>query len=281
MSDGFDLFYRRWKGPNQTKRIVVCLHGIDLHSAAFTYAGERLASDSTDVYALDYRGFGNSKEEGLERGDTRSFSRQLKDITEAVKNLRESNPEAKVFMLGHSIGTTFTLWFVANHPEMVDGMILESPPVKGNVRVSPLDLLKIALQANFTPRSRFDLQSRLPTSFQERRHKIILEDPLCPKDYSVYWLFGVSRNLTGKMLEHGSRIQKPALVVYGELDDEALPEGVKQLFEKLAAKDKMIRSFADADHYLYDTALVKRTLTFDPGKAEQVVGVVGDWLRAH
>ncbi len=190
-------------------------------------------------------------------------------------------PNAKLFMLAHSIGTTFTLWFAANHQDLIDGMILESPPVEGNVRVSPLDLLKIALQAKLSPRTRFDLLSRLPTSFKERRYKIIMDDPLCPKDYSVSWLFGVTRTLTGKMLQYGSRIEKPALVIYGEMDDEALPAGVKRLFEKLATKDKTLRSFADADHYLYDTAFIKMTPSYDPAKAGEVAGVVREWLKAH
>ncbi len=226
-------------------------------------------------------GFGNSKEEGLERGDTRNFSRQLLDIVEVVMSLRDGNPGARLFMLGHSIGTTFTLWFAANHQALLDGMVLEAPPVKGNVRVSPLDLLKIAIQANLSPRSRFDLLSRLPHSFQERRSRIIMEDPLCPKDYSVSWLFGVSRKLTGKMLQHGSRVALPALVLYGEMDDEALPEGVRRLFERLATKDKTIRSFPDADHYLYDTAFIKMTPSYDAAKAEQVVGTVNEWLKTH
>jgi alpha-beta hydrolase superfamily lysophospholipase len=281
MSDGFELFYRRWKGPEETTRIVVCLHGIDLHSGAFKFMGERLASEGIEVYALDYRGFGNSKEEGLERGDTRNFDRQLQDIIESLSQLRGTNPKAKVFMLGHSIGTTFTLWLAANHQDLIDGIILEAPPVKGNVRVSPFDLLKIALQANLSPRTRFDLLSRLPQSFQEKRRKTIMEDPLCPKDYSVYWLYGVTRKLTGRMLYHGSRIRKPALVIYGEMDDEALPEGVKQLFERLASKDKMIRSFTDADHYLYDTAFIMLTPAYDSVKAAQVVNAAREWLWTH
>jgi alpha-beta hydrolase superfamily lysophospholipase len=281
MSDGFGLFYRSWKTGGETKKVVVCLHGIDLHSAAFKFIGERIASDGTEVYALDYRGFGNSKEEGLERGDTRNFNRQLEDILETVRYLRGTSPNAKLFMLAHSIGTTFTLWFAANHQDLIDGMILEAPPVKGNVRVSPLDLLKIALQANLSPRARFDLLSRLPRSFQERRYKIIMEDPLCPKDYSVSWLFGVTRNLSGKMLQYAPRVEKPALVIYGGMDDEALPEGVKQLYEKLATKDKTLRSFAGADHYLYDTAFVKMTPSYDPVKAEEVVETVREWLKAH
>jgi dienelactone hydrolase len=83
------------------------------------------------------------------------------------------------------------------------------------------------------------------------------------------------------MLQYAPRVEKSALVIYGEMDDEALPEGVKQLYEKLATNDKTLRSFAEADHYLYDTAFIKMTPSYDPVKAEEVVGTVREWLKAH
>jgi len=54
--------------------------------------GQELAADGAEVYALDLRGFENSKEEGLSRGDTRNFKRHLKDVNEVVDFVRKSHP---------------------------------------------------------------------------------------------------------------------------------------------------------------------------------------------
>ncbi len=73
MSDGFNLFCRHWKTEGKSERALVCIHGFGGHSGFFKPFGEILACGGINVYALDLRGFGNSKEKDLPMGDTSDF----------------------------------------------------------------------------------------------------------------------------------------------------------------------------------------------------------------
>jgi alpha-beta hydrolase superfamily lysophospholipase len=73
MSDGFNIFYRRWPTSEQADKVILFLHAIEVHSGAFSFMGHELASGNSEVYAFDRRGFGKSKEPDLPRGDVHSF----------------------------------------------------------------------------------------------------------------------------------------------------------------------------------------------------------------
>jgi alpha-beta hydrolase superfamily lysophospholipase len=66
-TDGFNLAYRYWKATT-TKRVVVYIHGLGDYSGWFRNIAPELASDGSEVYALDLRGFGESLEVGSPRG---------------------------------------------------------------------------------------------------------------------------------------------------------------------------------------------------------------------
>jgi len=282
MSDGFELFCRRWKPEGGAKRSALCFHGIELHSGAFAFLGTRLAGAGTDVRAVDYRGFGNSKEEGLERGDVRDFGRHLEDLVEAARAIRKEGAGLKLFLFGHSIGTTYVLAIAAHHPELVDGIILAAPPLRTGIAVPASDLLGIALGAKLSPRKRYDFFGRWPSSFRDgEKYRAVRDDSLCPKDYSVSWMYNVSTKLTGKMLQNASQVRMPSLVIHGAQDDVALPEGVREFYNRLAAGDKELRTFPDADHHLYDTVFVKPTAKFDAVKGEAMAAEINGWLEKH
>jgi alpha-beta hydrolase superfamily lysophospholipase len=283
MTDGFDLFYRYWKPVGDAKKSVVCIHGMGAHSQYFRFIGPDLAADGNEVYALDLRGFGNSKEQDLPRGDTSNFKRHLQDVDEAVNSIRKKHPKNKVFMFGHSLGTVYTLWYAANYPDSLDGVTLAAPTIKGGFWFIPrTDLIKIPFMLLFAPKTVYDSYKTLTQEAKETEEwKIILQDTLDTGKYSWRWLGGVKRDLFDKALQNAARIEKPALIIQGEKDTTCLPHGAKQLYESLATKDKVLKTFPDADHFFYHALFLKITAKHDPAKRTQVTSVVKDWLNTH
>jgi acylglycerol lipase len=112
-SDGFQLFYRHWSLGGETRRIVLGLHGIGGHSGNFTHMGHQLpaAIPGTELYADDRRGFGNSVEDGVQRGGVSSFKRYLLDIDEVAESVRKENPGKGFYLFGKSLGCTHALRF--------------------------------------------------------------------------------------------------------------------------------------------------------------------------
>jgi len=283
MADGFDLFCRHWKAVERVKRSIVCIHGIGGHSEEFRVMGQDLAEDGIEVYALDLRGFANSKEEGLPRGDTSDFNRHLQDVDEVVNFVLKRHPKNKVYMFGYSLGVLYTLWYSANHPDALDGIILAAPAIKYfSAKMPRKDRIKFPFMLLFAPKTLYDSYKNWPSDYRESEEgKIILQDPLYTTKRSWRWLGGVKR-MSDKALQNASQTEKPTLILVGEKDELYIRDGAKQLLESLATKDKSIQTFPDADHMFYDAFLLgKTTAKHDRTKREQVFSVVKDWLNTH
>ena len=283
MVDGFDLFCRHWKAAGRAARSVVCIHGIGGHSEEFRVMGQDLAEDGIEVYALDLRGFANSKEEDLPRGDTSNFNRHLQDVDEVVNFVLKRHPKNKVYMFGYSLGVLYTLWYSANHPDALDGIILAAPAIKYlSAKMPRRDRIKFPFMLLFAPKTLYDSYKNWPQDMKESEEgKIILQDPLYTTKRSWRWLSGAKR-ISDKALQNASQIEKPTLILVGEKDELYIRDGAKQLLESLATKDKSIQTFPDADHMFYDAFLLgKTTAKHDRTKREQVFSVVKDWLNTH
>jgi len=283
MADGFDLFLRHWKAVGESKKSVVCIHGIGGHSEDFRIMGQDLAEDGIEVYALDLRGFANSKEEDLPRGDTSDFNRHLQDVVEAVEFVRKRHPKNKVYIFGYSLGALYTLWCSANNPDFFDGIILAAPAITYlSAKMPRRDRIKFPFMLLFAPRMLYDSYKNWPQDMKESEEgRIILQDPLYTTKRSWRWLGGVKR-MSDKALQNASQIEKPTLILVGEKDELYIRDGAKQLLESVATKDKSIQTFPDADHLFYDVFLLGRTTSkHAPAKRKHLNSVIKDWLNAH
>ena len=133
MTDGFGLFYRRWgREGAEVRRAVICIHGLPGQADQFQLLARDLVSEGSEVYAIDLRGFGNSVEQGLPRGDTRNFQRHLQDLDEVIENVCRKHQGKEIFLLGYSVGGNYAVWYAARHPGSLDGLILLAPGARIN-----------------------------------------------------------------------------------------------------------------------------------------------------
>jgi alpha-beta hydrolase superfamily lysophospholipase len=255
MTDGFDIFYRRWKTVGEAQRAVVCIHGLPGQSEQFALIGRDFAAQGTEVYAIDLRGFGSSVEEGLARGDTKDVKRHLQDLDEVVGEIRKNHPGKHVFMLGHSVGCNYALWFVASHRDTLEGLILVAPAIKRTSKIPAMDLLPFLLALVLAPKKTYDLRRVIADDVKKSNEfKVIFDDPMIPTRVSVRYLGG-TRPLLDKVLSNASRTEEPTLIIQGDADKWVQPSGATQLLETLPAKDKSLRSFPGADHFFFDLLL--------------------------
>lgn len=282
MSDGFEIFYRRWLSLKRgyPERVFLCLHGIELHSGGFEFFANSASQEGNEVYAIDYRGFGESKEEGLEIGDTWDFKRQMQDLVEVVDQVKKSQTHSKLLVFGQGMGCAFALWLAANYPEKIEGVVCSSPVLKSKVRMSVFGMVHLALLAYFSPRARFDFLKSWPKSFvNSEEYAIVTNDSLCPRTYGANWLYKVRRQLIPESLTLATMARMPVLVLYGNNDLIALPEGAKKLYSALGSIDKHIQSLSESDHWLYQTLFVKQTLKFSPNQRQQATSAILDWVN--
>ena len=284
MSDGFNLFWRKWSTSGQIDTVVLFLHGIEVHSGAFRFMGPELANEGSEVYGFDRRGMGNSKEPNLQRGDTRNFERHLEDLDEVVEEVRKNQPNKKLFIFGHSIGCAYALWYAAKYLQKIDGLILASPPLKTGFKLPFGDTLKIVLSPAYHHHSMFNLIDDWPQAFKEsEEYKLISQDELCTKEFGLGFLFEVQTKLANKMLNNAEKIEKPVLIMHGDQDIVALPESSRMILDKLASKDKNLHMFEGegADHWYYQSIIPAMSSKYDLEKKRTVSNVVNNWLKNH
>ncbi len=239
-----------------------------------------MAKEGSEVYAFDRRGFGNSVEEGVPRGDAKNFKRHLQDFDDFVSFVKKNHPGKKVFMLGHSLGSAYALWYAASHPDALDGIILAAPPVASTIRLPVYDTIKFPFLLIFSPRTMYNLFDRWPQSFKgTEEYRTIGADPLCAKKFGVRWLVSVQRTLSNPILANGAMLGKPTLIIQGTADVVTLPEGAKKLYEALRVEDRSLELFPEASHHFYRVIYPGEPL--DAHTAMHVTMVVTDWLSAH
>jgi alpha-beta hydrolase superfamily lysophospholipase len=282
MTDGFNLFCRHWPSVEPVERAVIFLHGIEVHSGAFRFMGPELANAGCEVYGFDRRGFGNSKEPDLPRGDTHGFDRHLADLNEVVDFVHQNQPGKPLFIFGHSIGCAYALWYVANYPQRIDGLILAAPPLEAGFKIPVGDTLKVALAPRIGHHSMYNLIDEWPKAFRESEvYQLISQDPLCTKTFGLGFLFNVQTKLANKMLQNASKIEKPVLLIHGDIDIIALPNSSNRIIEKLASKDKNLKVFQGADHWFYQSIIPQTGSKYSLEQKREVSGAVKNWLETH
>ena len=178
--------------------------------------GPELASGKSEVYAFDRRGFGKSKESDLPRGDVHNFERHLEDINEVVDALHKDHPGKKLLIFGHSVETAYALWYAANFPQQLDGLILANSPVEAGFKLPIRDTVKIVFSPAIQHHSMYDLVDKWPQAFREsEEYKLISEDEFCTKVFGLDFLFEVQTKLANKMLHNASKIEKPVFLMHG------------------------------------------------------------------
>jgi alpha-beta hydrolase superfamily lysophospholipase len=205
------------------------------------------------------RGFGESVQEGSPRGCVSDFDRHLQDIDDFVGNCRSQNEGKSLYVLGHSLGGVYSLWYAANHPSAVEGLVLASPAVICNLDNTCSD------------------KERDPEEI-----KIMLNDPLETWELTADYLSKVKEVLLKDVFGDASKIRVPTLILQGKADVTVKPSGAKQLYEALTVVDKQLVFFDDAGHWFYDAlSPAPPRSKIDPVKRAQFIAVIKDWLLSH
>ncbi|HWR00358.1 MAG TPA: alpha/beta fold hydrolase [Chlorobaculum sp.] len=186
------------------------------------------------------RGHGASSPDKL-RGVT--WRDWLDDAERAMKDA--AGKDGKIVVLGHSMGALLALQLAAKHPEMVDSIILATPPIKLATLLAPGRPLNFLAPILSHLVDRWDMASR----FAEP------ENALKPKQYewaptmtimSMFDLLHETRQLMG-------RITAPALILHGRNESIVLPESAEIVFHELATppEKKAIVWLEKTDHQIF------------------------------
>lgn len=266
-----------------TKGAVLLVHGFGQnrytwHSSRRSFANY-LASEGWDVFNLDLRGRGRSRQYGA-REDTSLDDYIREDVPACVRSVVRNSGHARTFMIGHSMGGLITYSVAGSVArDLVKGVITIGSPYRfgrGSL------FLKVAAPLFYGARltGAFDMNPSVPVRFigeHLRKRRWLWDNQLVPLPLRP-WLPGsmeaevLDENLSAAfehtrmavalgivragresslqshdgLLDYGTAFElspRPLLVVAGTFDSLAPPESVYPVIELSRSADKTYREF--------------------------------------
>src|ERR1700733_8492835 len=104
---------------------MLCIHGFSLHKGCYDAFGKEMAKDGIATYAIDLRGFGESK--GTAQRTELDFDGCLVDIKAELEEIHKNHPALPVIILGESMGGAIALRATALYPKLVSGLVSSVP----------------------------------------------------------------------------------------------------------------------------------------------------------
>ncbi len=243
MPDGYRLPFQRW-GPTEETReqpriVVLGLHGFNDYSQAFKPLGEHLAEIGVVTYAFDQRGFGRTLQTGRWHG-----SEQLAaDLRTLIRLLRARHPQARLILIGESMGAAVALSADAEGPLDVDGLVLIAPAVWSRDSMPWYQRLVLEIAARTLPGLKLTGEG-VPIHPSDNEPMLIAmgRDPLVIKATRVEALWGVT-NLMDRAVDWPGQTQgrqrPPTLILYGERDSIIPPHAFCRFIEPVALNERV------------------------------------------
>lgn len=247
-----------WLPPEgvKTQAAMLCIHGFSLHKGCFTAFGKVMAKGGIATYALDLRGFGESKSKALHT--ELDFDGSMADIKAVLQKIQKTHPGLPVIVLGESMGGAIALRAAAHYPELVSGLIA-SVPARDRFGMSEEErefAEKAGIQTIFGGYSRTMNNAALAAvkkiSEKEEVRAEWTNDPLMrtnfsPKEFVQLDGF-MSRNLEAAALVKDT----PVLFIQGTNDKLIRPAGTWKLFERLGTPNRQLVLSKNSEHLIFE-----------------------------
>ena len=217
MADGLRLPLRSWKAAAQPERaVILALHGFNDYGTFIARSAWALAEKGFTTYAYDQRGFGGAGHTGRWAGSDTYVS----DLNAVSRLIRKRHPGLPLYLFGESMGGAVILAAMATaEPPKNAGVILSAPAVWGWQAMPFYQTIPLRLAAHLFPGWVLTGEGLDITPSDNRDMLIALgRDPLVIKGARVDTLYGLA-NLMDRAYGAGSKLTRPALILYGERDE--------------------------------------------------------------
>jgi alpha-beta hydrolase superfamily lysophospholipase len=265
--NNFSLYWQAWLPEGPPKAILLIVHGIAEHSGRYTNLVNYFVPKGYAVYSFDQRGHGKSdgKRSYIER-----FSYYVDDLQTFFSLVRTENPNTKIFMVGHSLGSTIALDYTLEHQRELQGLIISGTTLKAGASISRAAILAAKILSVVMPKIGV---SALDPGGISRDPAVVAAYVNDPLNYTgkLSARFGVELLKTMDMLQKRlSEITLPILIMQGSQDRISDPSSSKILFDGVSSKDKTMKIYEGFYHEIFN----------DPER-QQVFSDMEAWFKAH
>ena len=265
--NNFSLYRQAWLPDIAPKAILLVVHGIAEHSGRYMNLVNYFVPKGYAVYSFDLRGHGKSdgKRSYIER-----FSYYIDDLQTFFNLVRTENPNTKIFMVGHSMGSTISVDYALEHQSELQGLIISGTTLKLGSSISKAAILMAKILSVLMPKMGV---SALDPGGISRDPAVVAAYVNDPLNYTgkLSARFGVELLKTMEMLQSGlSEINLPILIMQGSQDRISDPASSKLLFDGVGSKDKTMKIYEGFYHEIFN----------DPER-QQVFSDMEAWIKTR
>ncbi|WAA13429.1 alpha/beta hydrolase [Fervidibacillus halotolerans] len=136
VDDGVEIFIKSWESTQKPKAIIQIAHGMAEHIERYHEFAKFFVTKGFLVVGNDHRGHGKTGEKEGRLGylaDEEGFERAVDDLRAVNLMIKEEFPKARIFLMGHSMGSFFVRRYIQKYANSIHGAIISG--TGGNPRI--------------------------------------------------------------------------------------------------------------------------------------------------
>lgn len=258
-ADGLKLYSVKWLPKTEPKAVIILVHGIAEHSGRYGHVAEAFVNADLAVYAYDHRAHGKS--EGEPRTYFASFDLAVADLAVYVEIVRQENPNKKIFVYGHSMGSLISNLYVLKNQDKIAGWISSGSPLTVDKSVpAPLVMILSAIGA-IAPTLRLAKIDPKDLTHDENIISAYITDPLGDsKPNRLGMVRGIINN-SHVVIAQLANLKLPILLLHGSEDRLCPASASPIIYEKAGSKDKTLKIYDGLYHEIHNETYYGRIMT--------------------
>lgn len=245
------------------------MHGLAEHAARYNDIASTFAARGISTFVYDQRGHG---EQSGVRTHVPRFDDFVADLRTVGRAIHTRFPQLPLYVWGHSMGTIVAILAAAQPDPWLRGVITSSNSLEIFRRgLNPLNgFFRIASQV--APRIRIPLGlDGTKISSDAEVQRAYMSDPLIARTASLRLIVEFAAACE-RARAQAAQLKLPWLVIHGEQDEIAPPDGSRVLFGLLGAADKKLVVYPGARHEVHNEREPDRTA---------MLNLIAEWTLEH